>query len=388
MARLLVVLLLLCLARPVLAQTLASARFLEGVIGKADYMMQIPEGWDGSRGLVIYAHGYEGEGPGSGTVREPTISGYYEKQGVAWAATGYRSKGYRADWFLDDVRALHDHFVAAHGKPKWTIIHGQSMGGHVAVAALELDPKRFQGAFLECGVIDGVGLVDWLRAYTAAAEYFSGLPLLDTPRPAFNSLIGSPLIEKLGQPGNRTQRGRQFDSVVKHLAGGDVPMREEGLLLRWLANLGPLAASSQAAGEFVRHADTRHIKYDIDAGLGLDATTLNRDIRRITAPSDARPRAGSSAYAPFTGRISAPLMAVHETGDFRVPLRLHQDYRLRTIAAGTSHLLVQRTQRKAGHCGATDTIRHQAFDDLVAWIERGTVPRGEDLLGDVSRLGQ
>jgi len=29
-----------------------------------------------------------------------------------------------------------------------------------------------------------VGLVDWLYAYTAAAEYLSGVPLLATPRPA------------------------------------------------------------------------------------------------------------------------------------------------------------------------------------------------------------
>jgi len=28
-----------------------------------------------------------------------------------------------------------------------------------------------------------------------------------------------------------------------------------------------------------------------------------------------------------------------------------------------------------------------AFDDLVAWIENGTVPAGDDVLGDVRQLG-
>ena len=371
----------------VCAQAAAAQQFLDGTIGNADYMIQIPAGWTPARGLVIYGHGYEGEGPGTGTVRAPDIAGYFEQRGIAWAATGYRSKGYRPDWFLDDVRALHDHFILKHGKPTWTIVHGQSMGGHVAVAALELEPGRFQGGFMECGVVDGVGLVDWLRAYTAAAEYFSGLPLLDTPRPAFDRLVSTEMIAKLGLPDNRTERGRQFDSVVKHLSGGDLPLRAEGLLLRWLANLNPLDPGPRGSREFSRHADTRHIKYDIDDGMGLDAATLNRDIRRVAAPQDARSGAANPVFAPFTGRITVPLMTVHETGDFRVPFRLQQDYRRRTLASGTAHLLVQRAQRKAGHCGLNADIRHQAFDDLVAWIERGVVPRGEDVLGDVTRLG-
>jgi len=83
-----------------------------------------------------------------------------------------------------------------------------------------------------------------------------------------------------------------------------------------------------------------------------------------------------------------PLLTIHETGDFRVPFRLQQDYRRRTLAAGTSHLLVQRAVRWAGHCAFDGTVRERAFEDLVAWIERGVVPAGDDVLApDVSRLG-
>jgi hypothetical protein len=32
-------------------------------------------------------------------------------------------------------------------------------------------------------------------------------------------------------------------------------------------------------------------------------------------------------------------------------------------------------------------VREAAFDDLVAWVENGTVPAGDDVLGDVSQLG-
>jgi len=63
------------------------------------------------------------------------------------------------------------------------------MGGHVAIALLELRPEVYQGGLIECGNVDGVGLVDWLYAYTAAADYLSGVRLLDTPRPGFDGLV-------------------------------------------------------------------------------------------------------------------------------------------------------------------------------------------------------
>lgn len=80
-------------------------------------------------------------------------------------------------------------------------------------------------------------------------------------------------------------------------------------------------------------------------------------------------------------------MTVHETADLRVPFRLQQDYRRRTLAAGTGHLLVQRTVRWAGHCAFGGVVRERAFDDLIAWMERGVVPTGDDVLGDVGKLG-
>jgi hypothetical protein len=34
---------------------------------------------------------------------------------------------------------------------------------------------------------------------------------------------------------------------------------------------------------------------------------------------------------------------------------------------------------------ADGATRERAFDDLVAWIERGTVPAGDDVRGDVGQ---
>ena len=357
----------------------------EGVEDGAQYLIGMPAAWNG--GLVMFAHGYEGEGTGSGTARSEPLDSYLADRNYAWAASGYRSWGYRPDWFLDDMRALRARFVKEFGEPRWTIIHGQSMGGHVAIASLELHPEIYQGGLIECGVVDGVGLVDWLYAYTAAAEYLSGLPLLDTPRPEFDRLATAAWPGIMGVPGEYTEPGRRFDSVVKHLMGGDVPLRLEGMKGRYTTNLNPRDPGPARAQEFTRHADTRHVRYEIDPGLGVDAATLNRDIRRVTPAPGARSREANPVFAELTGRIRVPVMTLHETADFRVPFRLEQDYRRRAESAGAAHLLVQRAVRWPTHCGIDGAARRRAFDDLVSWIEQGTRPAGDDVFGDPAKLG-
>src|SRR4026209_1870764 len=72
----------------------------EGVHEGADYLLSMPAKWNGA--LVMFAHGYQGEGPGRGTVRASPLDFHLSEHGYAWAASGYRSWGYRPDWFLAD----------------------------------------------------------------------------------------------------------------------------------------------------------------------------------------------------------------------------------------------------------------------------------------------
>ena len=357
----------------------------EGVHEGANYVISVPAPWNG--GLVMFAHGYEGEGAGRGSVQRSTLAGHLAASGYAWAASGYRSRGYRPDWFIADTLALRELVIKELGQPRWTIIHGLAMGGHVAISSLELHPDIYQGGFIECGNVDGTGIADWLFAYSAAAEYLSGLRMLDLPSADFDALVNGAWLGLMGSPGGYTERGRRFDSVVKHLAGGDLPFRLEGMKQAYTRNIVPRHPGPWRVQEFTRHADTRSIRYDIDPGLGLDAATLNREVRRIMPAPGARSRETNPVFAELTGQIRVPLMTIHETADFRVPFRLQQNYRRRAVAAGRGHLLVQRASRWPGHCVFDSAMREQAFDDLVTWMERGVAPAGDDVLGDVTKLG-
>ena len=363
-----------------------------GVLGGANYRIEAPANWRG--GLVVFAHGIQ-RGVGPGDVTNPPIAGHIIGEGHAWAASGYRAREYQAHLFLEDLVALRELFLNEIGRPRWTVIYGQSMGGHLVVASLELRPGLYQGGLAECGLVDGVSIVDYLLAYTAAAELISGVPLLDAPdETSFARMLHERVVPALGMPGSYTARGRQFDSVVKYLMGADqagheLPMRLSGLQRRYLLNMvyrHPDVEQESKPG--ARAGSTAHIRYRIDPGLGLTQEEINARVRRLHPAKDARSPSANPVYAERTGRLTVPLITLHETGDAWVPLSLEQSYRRRTIAAGTDHLLVQRVVRAGSHCGVDGETREQAFDDLVAWIERGVRPQGEDVLApDLSRIG-
>jgi len=188
----------------------------------------------------------------------------------------------------------------------------------------------------------------------------------------------------MGAPGHYTERGQRFDNVVKHLMGGDLPLRLEGMSERYISNLNPRDPGPAKAQKFASYVDTRQTHYKIDPGLGVDEVALNRDTPRVEPELDAEP---NPVFAKLTGKIRVPVMTLHETADFRVPFRLEQDYRTRTDQAGTSHLLVQRSVRATGHCGFSSAEREPALGDLIAWIEQNNVPEGDHVLGDVTKLG-
>lgn len=369
-------------------EPLAGASADYGYYSGGAYRIEVPSAWNG--GLVLFAHGYRGEGPDI-FVSDSPIREHLIANGYAWAASSYRGNSYRPDWGVDDTLALRDLFIAEHDQPRWTILHGQSMGGHVLVASLEQHPDIYQAALSECGVMTGIGEFDYLASYTAAADYLSGVGLLAAPDAAtFGKIVEQQWLPAMGKPGSYTARGMQFDSVVKYLTGGDLAFREQGLAqfyTRDLVALGEPAAAPPSAPAR-RAVNTRNATLEIDPGLGVSAAQLNANVRRFDPAPGARSPDQDPVYADFTGQISVPVLSIHDTGDAFVPFQFEKDYRQKTLAAGTADKLVQRAIRRAGHCNFSADERNLAFDDLVTWLEDGVQPGGEDVLTpDVAHLG-
>lgn len=373
----------------------ATARF--GTRNGYAYRIEVPERWNGT--LVMWAHGFRGTG---GTLRVDDIPArqYLIERGFAWAASSYSANGWAVREGSDDTLDLARFFAGEVGKPERTLLFGASMGGNVVTDSLEAYPEAYQGALAICGALTGTELFDYFLSYGLLGEYFTGerwLPTRLDESSFYGQVVEKVILPRLGRPGNYTVAGRQWDSAVKQLSGGERPFRIDGMLRpfgpSWLGLDFYTAWFGAERGGIINLAPGRQVttnlgvRYQLDPGLPVSEARLNDEVRRIAA-DPARNAGRAAGYAVPTGDIRVPVLTLHTTGDAFVPMNMEVSYRRKVNAAGRGDLLVQRAVRAAGHCEFTGAEIERALDDLVAWVADGRKPRGEDMLGSLADAGR
>jgi hypothetical protein len=113
---------------------------------------------------------------------------------------------------------------------------------------------------------------------------------------------------------------------------------------------------------------------DLDPAVSDAEAAFNAAIARTEAHPSAR------RIEAISGRITAPVLSLHNLGDLFVPFGMEIDYAEDVARWGRSDLLVQRAIRGVLHCDFTDAELIQAFDDLVTWVEDGVRPEGDPVL--------
>jgi len=115
-----------------------------GIRDGAAYRVEVPRDWNGE--LVLYAHGYRGNGTVV-FVDNPALRAHYVGRGFAWAASSYQTNGYDVGQGVRDSYALLDVFRDVTGERTGRVyMTGASMGGHVTAVAIEEYPRAFAGA--------------------------------------------------------------------------------------------------------------------------------------------------------------------------------------------------------------------------------------------------
>lgn len=368
-------------------EALPGAQALFGEYEGGGYRIEVPDDWNGD--LVMWAHGFRGFST-TLMVDMPPLRQHLIDQGFAWAASSYRQNGYVPGIGAEDTLALIEVFEREVGQPERTYLFGASMGGHVTVLSLEQRPDAYDGALALCGVISGVEILDFLLNYMLVAAYVTEVDLAEALADpgAFAEAVEEQIIPALGAPGNYTEKGRQFASIIKHLSGGPRPWWQEGFDDRFLPNFELLVSAVAAPGAGNVAASNLDTVYYIDPGLGLTDEDLNEGISRIAFDLEARENSYFREFAPMTGEIETPLLALHNTGDLFVTFSLEQSYCRAVEEAGNGDLLVQRAIRRPGHCNFSEAEILRAFDDLVRWVEEAVRPAGDDVLAaDLTDVG-
>lgn len=350
------------------------------------YWIAVPENWNGA--LIVHAHG----GPRTG---EPKQDDPLEdlnrfsmtvKEGFAWAGSTYRRGGYGARMAAEDTDDLRQIFWDAFGRPRRTILHGQSWGGNVAAKAAELYARDAEGQVVWDGVVltNGV-LAGGTEAYRFRADlravyqyYCQNHPKPDEAQyPIWQGLpegvrmnraqlaervktctgVGLPEAERSPEQKQRLADilnvvGVQEDQLVAHLAWGTFLFQD--LVQRRLDGLNPFS-----------NVDT------VYAGSHDDAA-LNAGVQRFAADPMAVARL---AYdADLSGLIVAPTVTIHGKYDPTAFVWHEAVYRERVAAAGRSELLVQTFTDEAEHSALSAPEYVAVFEALMVWLDQGVKP--------------
>jgi hypothetical protein len=91
---------------------LPGARTLTGIEQGQAYRIEVPQAWNG--GLVVWAHGYRGEGR-EVYVDSPPLRQHLIAQGWAWAASSYQTNSYDVQQGVTDSHAMVQRFLAKTG---------------------------------------------------------------------------------------------------------------------------------------------------------------------------------------------------------------------------------------------------------------------------------
>lgn len=359
------------LADPAL-EALAGATVETGYLGGTAYQIEIPDAWNGR--LVMYMHGNDIDT--TLHVYPPRNRGYLIRNGYAWASSSYSVNVFVVSGLAaDETAALWDLFVEKHGVPQRTYVMGDSMGGAATVTAAERHGDRYDGALALC---PDAPPSDVATDFFVIGAFVAGVTQqeFDASDPA--AIIGGRIRPALQDPVVR----ERFEDLWIDRSGGPRPFDRKSIRVNeeqlWIYAVGNATNPSISN-------DTKI--YELGPSAGVSADEFNRGVIRFKGEPSRDKYAANNAV---TGKLQIPLITMQPTGDNLTVFSESQEIRRRVEAAGNEDLLVQRAVQSPFHCfsrGLSALELQQGFEDLVAWVEQGKKPEGEDLLGEVSDAG-
>lgn len=348
------------------------------------YWVAVPEDWRGD--LVVHAHG----GPDLGTA-DPARSrddlerwSVMVREGYAWVGTSYRRGGYGARMGATDTEQARRLFVSAFGRPRTTLLHGQSWGGDVAAKLLEMDAAGgragYDGALMTNGLLAGGSRgYDYRLDLRVVYQHFCG----NHPRPseqqyplwkglpADSTMTSADLRQRVqectgyqSEPADRSAaQQRAMDNILSvvripeetlysHLSFATFTFRD--IVHERLGDRNPFT------NEGVRYRGS-----DDDAALNAEAPRYE---------ANGRARRDLSYDSDLTGHVSVPVLTMHAIDDPTVFVEHESAYRETLQRAGNGDRLVQTFTTEAEHSSLSDSEYATVMGALRRWVRAGERP--------------
>ncbi|SMC58475.1 hypothetical protein [Kibdelosporangium aridum] len=344
----------------------------------AYYSIAVPRNWNGT--LVLHAHG----GPDLGApTQERSVDDLKRwsvmvSEGYAWAGSSYRRGGYGTQMAILDTENLRAQFTRSFGKPKTTLLHGQSWGGNIAAKAAE--QYKYDGVLLTNGVLAGA-----TRGYNyrvdlrVVYQYYCG----NHPRPTEpqyplwmglrkdSTMTSSGLRARLqectgieSQPQERT--AQQAQNLKDILAVTGVPERTLASHLNFATFTFRDIVHNRLGG---RNPFTN---------LGVwysgshDDVALNLGVERFLADQSAV--RDLSYDSDLTGEIKVPVLTMHAINDPTAFVEHESAYKASVTNAGKARYLVQTFTQESEHSSLSNSEYAAAVSALSTWVHTGRKP--------------
>lgn len=352
----------------------------------AYYWITIPKAWNGT--LVLHTHG----GPRLKTPKPDDAIEDLQRfavtvaEGYAWAGSNYRREGYGVRSAAEDSDNLRKIFWDAYGRPKRTILHGQSWGGNVAAKAAELYGKDADGKLIYDGVILTSGVVSGgTRAYDFRADLRAVYQFYCGNHPAKDE-ASYPLWQ--GQPVGSKLTNKQLDERLNACTGVGLPADQRTAeQKRKLANI--LAVTripertldnhlSWATFTFADMINKRLGGANPFSNVGVtytgsdDDKALNKGVPRFKADPVGVQRLAEDS--DLTGKLLVPTLTMHAIDDPTAFVELEQVFHDTVAKAGRSDLLVQSFTDEHEHSKLATPEYAALLRAMDAWIGQGTKP--------------
>ena len=350
----------------------------------AYYWIAKPHDWNGV--LVVHTHG----GPRTAAVKPDSEVEDLDrfaiivKRGFAMAASSYREGGYvGVAAAAEDSENLRRIYVAKFGKPRRTLVHGQSWGGSVAAYMVERygpgEGKPYDGAMLTSGLVAGNARgYDYRADLRAVYQYYChNHPRADEPQypvwmglPPDSRMNVRDVVQRVDEcTGVRTPPDKRTDAQKRNLANilGVTHIVEKSLV-------GNMDWSTFLFRDIVRHLDGRNpfsnvgVRY---AGSD-DDEALNKGVERFAADPEAAKK--FAADGKLTGHLPIPVLTLHAIDDPTVFVEQDSLYRKLVDEAGSGANLVQTWTKESEHSYLSSPEYAALLDSLMDWVDHGNKP--------------
>lgn len=363
-------------------------------VNGAIYWMAMPQNWN--KVLVVHVHG----GPrirlrdmkaSAGELRHHAVM---VNAGYAWVNSSFRRPGYGVRMAAQDSESARQLFVGRFGKPRRTLVHGQSWGANIAAKMMEIQTpgengvKPFDGAFLTNGMLaGGTRGYDFRTDLRAVYQYYcNNHPRPNEPQYPLNMGLAAGMTMPIDD-----LRARIKDCTGAHLKAEERTPQQK----RHLANILNVIRISEGslfahmAWQTYMFADISHHR------MGGRSPFGNMNVRYGGSDNDDELNKGVARYAPdpraarelahdadLGGAISGPVLTLHATGDPTAFVEVNAHYRSTVEKAGKGDLLFQAYLNERNHSALPPPVYPAMLDTLVKWIDSGKRPLHEAIQSD------